>query len=564
MVLWYENYDLTSIVTPVKVEVLRRLLIETKYDRSKTEFLVNGFTSGFTLGYQGPQDRRTYAKNHKLRAGNKVVLWNKIMKEVREKRVTGPHLEPPYDSFIQSPITLIEKKGSTSNDPVERCRLIYDLSWPHGESLNDYTPKEVKSVDYPSFDKAVQMCLKEGKGCYLSRTDCKSAFLMLPLAPDQFKWLVIMCPHPVTGRKFYFSVKTVCFGSGTSCFLYMKLSNALAHIFRTKSGGDINNFLDDFLTCKIDRVGCNSYLQVFIDICDEIQLPLAEEKTCLATQIIVFLGLLINTLTQTISLPQDKLERGRRELDVIIRSKKITVHQLQRLTGLLNFFSRAVVPGRAFTRRLYAKTRGLRSYHHLRVDREMKKDCKVWLEFLKMDEAVCRPFMDFLSVLHADEVQFYTDGALDFCRYGIGGHFGNRYFTGSCGISAYAERKERLNIQIIELFSLTMGLYFWIDNFRNRRVVVFCDNESVVHMINKTTSSCSVCMIMIRMIVLWSMRFNTRIFCTHLKSEENFKADFLSRNGESSYLRTCDNGPVAKERLPPELWPLPLDWLVDN
>lgn len=82
-ILWYENFDLENIVTPVRVDRLRDLLEETCYDKDKTEFLIKGFTEGFSLGYQGPQNRRTFARNHKLRAGTPVVLWNKLMKEVK-------------------------------------------------------------------------------------------------------------------------------------------------------------------------------------------------------------------------------------------------------------------------------------------------------------------------------------------------------------------------------------------------------------------------------------------------------------------------------------------------
>lgn len=546
----------------MRPDKLRALLEETEYDKAKTEFLVKGFTFGFKLGYEGPEDRQTYARNHRLRAGNQTVLWNKIMKEVAAGRMTGPHHRPPYQSFIQSPITLISKKGSLSDDPNENTHLIIDLSWPHGDSLNDHTPRSVKTVEYPSFDKSIRMCLKEGRGCYLSRTDCKSAFLMLPLAPDQYRWLVIMCEHPSTGVRYYFSLKTVCFGSGTSCYLYMKLSNALAYIFRKKSeGGDINNFLDDFLTGKADKEGCNKYLRIFMEICRTIGLPLAEDKTCFATQVIIFLGLLINTVSQTVSIPQDKLERGRRELNLILRAKKITVHQLQRLTGSLNFFCRAVVPGRAFTRRLYAKAAGLLSYHHIRVDQEMRADCRVWYEFLLMDQAVCRPFLDFSSVLHADQINFFTDGALNSRRIGVGGLYTRSWFTGEIPTDDYDEIRDRINIQIIELYSMLLGIYLWIDRLRNRRVVLFCDNESVVHMINKSTSSCGVCMVMLRLITLWSMKFNVRIFASHVRSEDNDCADLLSRRKIPEFLELMrgmvDNEP---EDLPIELWPLPREW----
>ena len=46
---YFENFDVTNLVTPVKVQVLENLQIESKYDSVKTEFLVKGFTEGFRL-----------------------------------------------------------------------------------------------------------------------------------------------------------------------------------------------------------------------------------------------------------------------------------------------------------------------------------------------------------------------------------------------------------------------------------------------------------------------------------------------------------------------------------
>lgn len=412
----------------------KKLLVESDYPVDKTAELVNGFTYGFDLGYQGPTDRRTLTKNHKLRAGSQVILWNKLMKEVRLGRTCGPWLldQLPFDSFIQSPITLIPKKGGEHLEGPEATRLIFDLSSPRGSSVNDYTPIEVRKCEYPLFDKSILMALNEGRGAYMCSADCKSAFKQVPLAPDQFKWVVMMCEHPLTGVKYYFCDKTVCFGSGTSCFLYMKVSNALAHIFRfhtRATNGDINNFLDDFQTCKLDKDGCNRYLQIFIDICSQINLPLSEDKTQWATQVMVFLGLVINMISQTISLPLDKLDRATRELDIMIRSKKTMARDIQKLAGLLNFFCKAVVPGRAFTRRMYNKIDHMKPHHHTHVDSELRCDCRVWQEFLDMEQSVCRPFIDFQEILHADQLDFYTDAALDKFRLGVGAKYENLWFS---------------------------------------------------------------------------------------------------------------------------------------
>lgn len=54
----------------------------------------------------------------------------------------------------------------------------------------------------------------------------------------------------------------------------------------------------------------------------------------------------------------------------------------------------------------------------------MRLDCSVWERFLLMDKLVVRPFLDFKELLHADQLDFYTDAALNGNRLGVGGRFG--------------------------------------------------------------------------------------------------------------------------------------------
>ena len=42
-------------------------------------------------------------------------------------------------------------------------------------------------------------------------------------------------------------------------------------------------------------------------------------------------------------------------LSTVISKRRVTVHQVQKLTGLLNFLNRAMIPGHTFTRRMYSK-----------------------------------------------------------------------------------------------------------------------------------------------------------------------------------------------------------------
>ena len=171
--------------------------------------------------------------------------------------------------------------------------------------------------------------------------------------------------------------------------------------------------LDDFFFAALLEALCNNQVQAFLNICDEINFPVVPEKTVWGMVIIVFLGILFDTLNQTVSIPVDKCAKAVDLLMDVIGSRTVTVLKLQQLTGLLNFISTGVVPGRTFTRRMYCKYSFPKKKQHYRinVDRELKNDCLMWLEFLKKPEAVCRPFINFTTEHSSDVLDFFTDAS---------------------------------------------------------------------------------------------------------------------------------------------------------
>ena len=116
------------------------------------------------------------------------------------------------------------------------------------------------------------------------------------------------------------------------------------------------------------------------------------------------------------------------------------------------------------------------------------------------------------------------------------------------------------SIEYLELFALTATVLNWIHRFKNRRVILFCDNQSVVHMINNTSSSCRNCMVLIRKVVLKSLKENVRVFARYVRSKDNTAADLLSRLKIRQFksLKRWENQPTA---VPSELWPISKIWL---
>ena len=80
---YYVNEDLQNVVTPIKVEKLVELLRQSNYDAKEISFLEDGFTNGFDIGYEGPQRRQSISNNIPFTVGNKMDLWDKLMKEVK-------------------------------------------------------------------------------------------------------------------------------------------------------------------------------------------------------------------------------------------------------------------------------------------------------------------------------------------------------------------------------------------------------------------------------------------------------------------------------------------------
>ena len=81
----------------------------------------------------------------------------------------------------------------------------------------------------------------------------------------------------------------------------------------------------------------------------------------------------------------------------------------------------------------------------------------------------------------------------------------------------------------MELFAVLVGVLNWLKLFKNMKIILFCDNEAVVNMINNSSSKCKNCMVLIRMLVLEGLVCNTRVFARYVKSKDNDKADALSR-----------------------------------
>ena len=147
-------------------------------DRSLVNFLLNGFSYGFDLGYRGSINPGTQRNLLSARAHHKEVS-TALAKEVSRGHTEGLFDVSPFPILHVSPPGAVEKKYSS-------YRIILDLSSPQGRSVNDGIDRLEYSVRYQSFDEAVDLVRSLGVGSAMAKVDIKHAFRLCPVRPGIF------------------------------------------------------------------------------------------------------------------------------------------------------------------------------------------------------------------------------------------------------------------------------------------------------------------------------------------------------------------------------------------
>ena len=184
-----------------------------------------------------------YCRQYKFRAPENLptakldlqIIRDKLQKEVTVGRILGPFPDPPFSNLMYSPVGLVPKK-----DTDKMCMIIH-LSFPYGESINDYIDLEKASTHYQTFDDAIKLVIKQGQFYWISKGDVKSAFRV---APVRFK--DIKC----SGIKFegqYFVDLALPFGSAISFAIFEDIVTLIHWLFEQRMAIHFVHYLDDYL-----------------------------------------------------------------------------------------------------------------------------------------------------------------------------------------------------------------------------------------------------------------------------------------------------------------------------
>ena len=496
-------------------------------------YIVEGFTKGFDLGYEGEQI--SLSSNNSLSVNNNIqVALDHIAEESAKGRIAGPFASKPFQNFICSPLALREK--STPG----KFRLLHNLSYPYNtDSVNFNIPERHTKLKYASITDAIQIT-QLYHNCFMAKSDIAEAFRLIPLSPDCYNLL----GFKLEGKYYY--DRCLPMGASSACKIFEKFSDSLKFIlksiFKVKH---VVKVIDDFLFIGKTYEECNYALNSFRTMCKFINVPIAEKKTVDPTHCLTFLGIQLDTLNNIASIPRDKILSYKNVLLDDLKKDELSLKDLQSLIGKLQFSTVIITCGRCFLRRLYNGTIGKTSPHsRILITDCMKADLKIWLEFLESYNG--KSIISPLPVASSQELHFYTDSS----KSGYGGTFNKSYILG-----IFPTAWKALDIQFLELYPIFLLVMTFSTNLKNSSLTFHCDNLAIVHIINNQTSKSPKIMSLLRPLVLELLKNNINFKAMHIPGLQNTLCDALSRQQVSrsllrQYGMVDDPTPVPWNLLP--------------
>ena len=245
----------------------------------------------------------------------------------------------------------------TRNKPnSDRRRVIIDLSWPHGASVNSGIDKDTYldsafTLTFPTVDHITSELKRLGRGALLYKIDVSRAFRHVRIDPGDYDLLGLHC------RDAYVDT-CLPFGTRHGSQIFQHLSDAVRHIMRQK-GFCVIDYIDDYVGLGIPDIAHASYDCLF-HLMKGLGLTISDKKLVAPSTKVVCLGVLINTEEGTVSIPPEKL---RQIIDTVrqwLTKVSCTKRQLQSILGLLLYVHKCVKPARVFLNRMLAI---LRSSH---------------------------------------------------------------------------------------------------------------------------------------------------------------------------------------------------------
>ena len=192
------------------------------------------------MDYASSLSSARIAHNHKGALDFPSAVDSYLSMELDRGAVIGPFAGNPFSRpIVVSPLNSIPKANS-----AER-RMILDLSWPSGSSINDAIPDRIYlsqpySLVNPTIDTIADRVASLGSGCLLFKRDLQRAYPQFPIN---------LFDYPLLGYQWnndlYFDI-VLLMGLKTAAMACQRSTFAVRYML-SQDGCYVVNYPDDFI-----------------------------------------------------------------------------------------------------------------------------------------------------------------------------------------------------------------------------------------------------------------------------------------------------------------------------
>ena len=268
---------------------------ELRMDKDK-DFLLDGIAQGFRITDNPIVQKPILCDNYKSALAPDMIsdVESQILHEIASDHYIVCNSIPT----IVSSLGAIRKSSGG-------VRIIHDCSRPYGSGLNSYA--QTYKFKYETVDKAVELLTAGG---YMAKVDLSCAYRVVPIHPDCYQATGIHWTFSGNEVPTFMIDARLPFGASKSPAIFQRLSSSVTRMM-ARRGYTVISYLDDFLVIEETHEKCYQGYQILLELLQNLGFHINWKKVAEPAQKMTFLGVEIDSVSQQLSLPQEKLQEVR-------------------------------------------------------------------------------------------------------------------------------------------------------------------------------------------------------------------------------------------------------------
>ena len=249
----------------------------------------------------------------------------------------------------------------------------------------------------------------------MAKIDLLHAYRSIGIHPNNFDALGLKWKFGNSKHFTFLYDNKLSYGDRCAPGIFHRRTQAVKCMMKCRNSEAIVVYLYDFLVIGPTLEECTEVFDCLLSLLQQLGFDISWHKVVYPTQQLVFLGVLLDSVSQSMSLPEDNLVALQAVTLDFLHLGRASKRQLQSLAGRLNWACQVVYGGRTFLRRILDAMASLRlSSSTYRLTSDVYADLLWWHHFLVVFNGKCL-FLDSEPLV---EVQ------TDACYEAAGAYFG--------------------------------------------------------------------------------------------------------------------------------------------